>query len=173
MKKQLLLLIASTLPCSAMAEWQSYDWNEAYTDAAASTYTSSDGISVEKFTSLAYIYSAYDRKQRIGFLATTKQGEISLDMCNPSDFEKGPRTYSKEDIWNIDGQNVTMAVYCREEKSGSYSIDATPLTSAGERYILNTFRKNNFVWVESSFFTVKYSAKGFKSAWSNFGGDAL
>jgi len=66
------------------------------------------------------------------------------------------------------GQNVKYHRFCNGE-----NIYLTPVSKAGDNFLVNEFTKKNDVTFEFSDIFVLFDATGFTKRWNNFGGDAL
>ena len=74
----------------------------------------------------------------------------------------------EDSIVKTNDRNVRFERYCDGE-----NVYMTPLSKAGDNYVLAEFKEKNIVVFEFSDITVFFDAEGFTSAWNSFGGDAL
>ncbi|RZP53910.1 hypothetical protein D8T48_21745 [Vibrio vulnificus] len=65
-------------------------------------------------------------------------------------------------------QNVRYSRYC----DGQY-IYLTPLSKAGDNFLVDQFKKKESVIFEFSDIAILFDATGFTKAWNSYGGDAL
>jgi hypothetical protein len=66
------------------------------------------------------------------------------------------------------GQNVKYRKYCNGD-----DVYITPLSKAGDNFLVNEFKKKDNVVFEFSYIKVLFDATGFTKAWNNSGGDTL
>ncbi|HDM8135543.1 TPA: hypothetical protein P0E15_005162, partial [Vibrio harveyi] len=66
------------------------------------------------------------------------------------------------------GQNVRYHRFC-----DGNNIYITPLSKAGDNYLINEFKKKNSVSLEFSDIAITFDATGFTKGWNSYGGDAL
>ncbi|EGQ9303616.1 hypothetical protein WD376_004201 [Vibrio vulnificus] len=66
------------------------------------------------------------------------------------------------------GQNVRYNKYC----DGNW-IYLTPLSKAGDNFLVDQFKKKNHVAFEFLDIRVVFDAEGFTKSWNSYGGDAL
>ncbi|WP_105264922.1 hypothetical protein [Pseudoalteromonas sp. T1lg76] len=88
---------------------------------------------------------------------------ITLDLpCSDQEEILDPSTIK------TNGQNVRYYRFC----NGSH-VYMTPISKAGDNFLVDEFKKKDFVKFEFSDITVLFDAAGFTKQWNNFGGDAL
>lgn len=100
-------------------------------------------------------------------IAASKNGKqkiyIQLDsICSDSKKDIGTITIKTNE------QNVKYSRFC----NGTH-IYITPLSKAGENFLVNEFKKSNYVKFVFSDITLLFDASGFTKKWNDFGGDAL
>ena len=66
------------------------------------------------------------------------------------------------------GRNVRYTRYCDGE-----NIYLTPLSKAGDNFLINEFKRKENVRFEFSDIVILFDATGFTKAWNDFGGNAL
>ncbi|PMG45651.1 hypothetical protein BCU90_17455 [Vibrio lentus] len=158
MKAKLLLL--TLLSSSAIAndhDWVMGDWNES---RATTQYLSEQRWTVK-------LGHSNNNQQRLYFVYEQLDGN---NACNPND-------HNPTAIWRFNGQPVQMFQWCSAySDTGRYYLYGSPRTNAGDRYVVDTFLKKEWVYLEApSPYTwqINLSAKGFTKAWNSFGGNAL
>jgi hypothetical protein len=100
-------------------------------------------------------------------IAASKNGTQRIYIITAVTCSNKKQEYGLSTI-KTNGRNVRYRRYC----DGS-NIYITPLSKAGDAYLLNEFKKKNSVEFEFINIRVFFDATGFTKAWINFGGDAL
>ena len=99
-------------------------------------------------------------------ISSNKNGKQNLyillaSTCNDKDMQE--KTSIK-----TNGQNVRYLRFC----DGQH-IYLTPLSKAGDNFLVDQFKKKNSVKFEFSDITLFFDATGFTKAWNSYGGDAI
>ncbi|MEH0673140.1 hypothetical protein [Vibrio owensii] len=100
-------------------------------------------------------------------IGTSKSGQQRIYVTTAVTCKDREASYDNVTI-KTNEQNVRYSKYC----DGSY-IYLTPLSKAGDNFLVDQFKKKNSVAFEFSDIRVVFDATGFTKVWNSFGGDAL
>ncbi|EHA1075519.1 hypothetical protein V3H39_22270 [Vibrio parahaemolyticus] len=100
-------------------------------------------------------------------ISTSKSGQQRIYVTTAVPCTERETNYENVTI-KTNEQNVRYSKYCDGSR-----IYLTPLSKAGDNFLVEQFKKKNSVAFEFSDIRVVFDAKGFTKAWNSFGGDAL
>ncbi|MFH4804556.1 hypothetical protein WMQ58_22910 [Vibrio diabolicus] len=100
-------------------------------------------------------------------ISTSKSGQQRIYVTLAVPCTDRDTSYENITIKTND-QNVRYNKFC----DGSH-IYLTPLSKAGDNFLVDQFKKKNSVAFEFSDIRVVFDADGFTKAWNSYGGDAL
>lgn len=100
-------------------------------------------------------------------ISSSKSGQQRIYVTTAKPCAERETNYENVTV-KTNEQNVRYSKYC-----GGSHIYLTPLSKAGNNFLVEQFKKKNSVAFEFSDIRVVFDAKGFTKAWNNFGGDAL
>lgn len=151
------LMVLALLSGSVMASnWIEEDWGR---DSVTTSYKGEQHWS-------AKIRHAKNSTQRMFFFYE----RTGNSPCNPS-------TTKETAVWKFNGQPVQIFQWCkRYADTGRHFLYATAVTDKGDKFIVDSFKAKDHVYIEPSSdfnWKVNLSAKGFSKAWGAYGGNAL
>ncbi|HCG5919395.1 TPA: hypothetical protein NJ048_004579 [Vibrio parahaemolyticus] len=100
-------------------------------------------------------------------ISTSKSGQQRIYVTLAVPCTDRETSYENVTIKTND-QNVRYNKFCDGSR-----IYLTPLSKAGDNFLVDQFKKKNSVAFEFSDIRVVFDADGFTKAWNNYGGDAL
>jgi hypothetical protein len=100
-------------------------------------------------------------------ISNSQGGDQKIYITLSTECSNTEKSYGEITI-KTNEQNVRYSKYC----DGKHFY-ITPLSKAGDNFLVNEFKKKNNVILKFSDFTLFFDATGFTKAWKKAGGDAL
>ncbi|HCK0617622.1 hypothetical protein CGI93_22320 [Vibrio parahaemolyticus] len=100
-------------------------------------------------------------------ISSNRDGKQKIYITLASTCDNTEEVLEKTTI-KTNGQNVRYHRFC----DGTH-IYMTPISKAGDNFLVNEFKKKDSVKFEFSDIVVLFDATGFTKGWNNYGGDAL
>ena len=100
-------------------------------------------------------------------ISANKNGEQKIYVYLASVCSDSKKNMGKISV-KTNAQNVMYYRFCNGK-----NIYITPVSKAGDNFLVNEFKNRNNVKFEFSDTTILFDASGFTRRWNSFGGDAL